>query len=127
MSGAAARAGRVFVRHRPFAARDDRAREHYVVDGSRMPKNWEEAEAWVAGGTVEPLTVICPRCARLGVASGDGRGEYVIEWRDEARGWSWCDDGVTPQELASPEFGCGHDRLTAHGFVGGSPLLRVPK
>jgi hypothetical protein len=90
-----------------------------------MPRNWEEAKAWLAGGVHEPLTVVCPRCARAGVVTSDGPGEYAIEWRDELRGWTWRDSAVTTAELAAPDFGCGYDRRTDDGFVGGSPFLRA--
>jgi hypothetical protein len=88
-----------------------------------MPKNWEEVHAWLASGTRESLTIFCPRCARSGLVSSDGNGQYVIDWRDQLRGWKWRDAAVTSQELTAPDFGCGYDRLTQGGFVGGSPFF----
>ncbi len=88
-----------------------------------MPKNWQEAHEWIEQGPGTELVVSCPRCERRGLVSRDRDGDYVIDWRDEARGWTWRDYGVTVQELASPEFGCGYDRRADHGFVGGAPLL----
>jgi len=92
-----------------------------------MPKNFEEVNAWLARGVREPLTIICPRCGRLGLVSSDGRGEYVIDWRDDLRGWKWRDSAVTSQELTAPDFGCGYDRRTEGGFVGGSPFVCTPR
>jgi hypothetical protein len=87
-----------------------------------MPKNWEEVHSWLARGGGDPVTVLCPRCGRRGLVRSDVQGRYVIDWHDEGRGWRWRDDAVTPEELAAPEFGCGYDRRTADGFVGGSPF-----
>ena len=91
-----------------------------------MPKNWEEVQLWLQRGLRDPLFISCPRCARRGLVSHDGNGTYVIDWRDEARGWSWRDDAVTAEELGAPAFGCGYDRRAGDGFVGGSPFVRAP-
>ncbi len=91
-----------------------------------MPKNWEEAGNWLEQGAATPLAVACPRCGRLGAVTRDGGGEFRIEWRDEANGWTWRDAAVTADELRSPEFGCGYDRRANDGFVGGAPLLERP-
>jgi hypothetical protein len=86
-----------------------------------MPANWEEADRWLASGALQRLVVSCPRCKREGAVEADGHGEYRIEWRDERSGWTWHDEAVTPDELRSPDFGCGHDRRVAGGFVGNAP------
>jgi hypothetical protein len=90
-----------------------------------MPKNWQEARTWLAGGAGGGLEVQCPRCDRRGSVTPDGVGEYRIEWRDEVHGWVWRDVAVTTAELESPEFGCGHDRRVGTGFVGSAPFVRV--
>jgi hypothetical protein len=89
-----------------------------------MPKNWEEARQWLETGAGTPLVVRCPRCDRSGQVSLNAPGEYVIDWHDDERGWTWRDCGVTTDELISPEFGCGYDRRAGDGFVGGAPLLQ---
>ena len=88
-----------------------------------MPKNWQEAQSWLACGTGDALVVSCPRCGREGTVTADGDGQYSIEWRDEPHGWVWSDSAVTPAELESPEFGCGHDRRVSEGFVGSAPFI----
>jgi hypothetical protein len=89
-----------------------------------MPKNWEEARQWVEAGAGTSLVVRCPRCDRSGQVSRNATGEYVIDWRDDERGWTWRDCAVTVEELRSPEFGCGYDRRSGDGFIGGAPLLQ---
>jgi hypothetical protein len=88
-----------------------------------MPKNWQEAHEWLARGGDTPLVVSCPRCGRQGSVTPDTDGEYGIEWRDDANHWTWRDAAVTPAELESPEFGCGHDRRSSEGFVGSAPFV----
>ncbi len=91
-----------------------------------MPKNWQEAQSWLVAGSGGAFEVQCPRCNRHGAVSPDGEGQYRIDWRDEANGWVWRDVAVTPAELESPEFGCGHDRRVGNGFVGSAPFIRPP-
>jgi hypothetical protein len=93
-----------------------------------MPKNWQEAHDWLAqGGSGAALVVSCPRCDRRGVVAPSGEGQYTIEWHDETNGWTWRDSAVTVEELESPSFGCGYDRLANKGFVGGAPFARQPR
>lgn len=87
-----------------------------------MPSNWQEARQWMEDGAGAPLVVRCPRCGRSGAATRSAIGDYLIDWKDEERGWTWRDSAVTFEELASPEFGCGYDRRSGTGFVGGAPL-----
>jgi hypothetical protein len=91
-----------------------------------MPRNWEQARAWLASGEGEELLVECPRCGRRGAVHPDGAGQYRIDWRDEAKGWTWRDVEVTVAELESPEFGCGYDRRVADGFIGNAPFIARP-
>ncbi len=88
-----------------------------------MPKNWQEAHDWLSCGDGSVLEVSCPRCDRRGTVTPDGAGEYSSEWRDDANGWVWRDLAVTPTELESPEFGCGHDRRVSDGFIGSAPFV----
>ncbi len=88
-----------------------------------MPDNWEEARDWVAAGGRTPLTISCPRCHRRGAVRPGDDGEFTVEWRDDENGWIWHDAGVTPAELESPEFGCGHDRRMGNAFVGSAPFI----
>lgn len=90
-----------------------------------MPKNWEEAQRWLVGGAGADLEVQCPRCDRKGKVLPDGDGQYRIDWRDDANGWTWHDVAVTTAELESPEFGCGHDRRVGSGFIGSAPFVRA--
>ncbi len=92
-----------------------------------MPKNWQEAHDWLARPNEMPLAVSCPRCDRQGAVTPSGDGQYSIEWRDEAHGWTWRDSDVTAEELESPDFGCGYDRLASKGFVGGAPFGERPR
>jgi hypothetical protein len=89
-----------------------------------MPKNWEEARRWAETETAGTLLVNCPRCGRSGEVSRSAGGDYIIDWRDDERGWTWRDCAVTVDELGSPDFGCGYDRRAGNGFVGGAPLLQ---
>ena len=76
------------------------------------------------GGSDGAFEVQCPRCDRRGIVSPEGDGQYRIDWRDEANGWAWRDFAVTTVELASPEFGCGHNRRVGTGFIGSAPFIQ---
>lgn len=95
-----------------------------------MPKNLDEVRSWIRTALANPggagsITVMCPRCDRVGIAVVDVETtreaqnlNVTITWKD--RDYRWVERLVLAHELADPDFGCGFDSRGTEGRTHGA-------